>query len=924
MENSGLVQYTISKMPKGPRQIFEENPYCILGLPCYASREEVLERRDKLARMSRIGAVDSFVSEFDLAGVEKPNRDHGSLQVAVSHQDRLDDVWLWFVTGIYAKAWQLQKRNTGIYDVSKTYDGFLAAYLFALISDPSFRNTDLWKLVFDRLSGYLHMTDEALLNSILSRVGKEKKESNNSETIIKSFKRSVVKPLLANISELDGESIQRIFSDCNTFSFLLDEYGDALNERILGWVSEKLVPLTDSTEKYEAKGNHRTTKEETDEAYRALYVFSEVYFPICKDLELSVDPITSGMMMSKIKDAFYLGVNPLLSGGRKAEAGKFESLIFKYCNAFQKKEIKKNCPLEYLDIPDTEFTAEECRTIATTFKYEGEGAQPDKYFLWMMRAAERGDATGQNSVGFCYDRGYGCEQNFLTATKWFRRAAQNGSSYGWSNLALYYRLGRGGCSKNVEEGFNCLIIACLLYPDAHLETMRTNHPDWELRFEKQFGIRFDADLSTKERLSDQGNAYAQSLLGMSYYNGYVGCKKDLERSRRLLLRSSLGNCSWASVLLKSFFAIDDKEATSGQDMFNLALRYSESSDLQSNDLRFYWYSKSVANNYSYAYNNLGVCYHDGIGTDKNLVRATECYRKAVEAYPNNEVALYNYGRALYNGEGTERDPGLAKIMLRRSADANYEKASEFLDLNFISEPEHEIIYNNLYLTVYCEERTSKGVILKCIVENHDNKTYDLWAKNIWSNGHRAKQPERKLIGLSGEVEAQVRIPLNIPDSGKTVDFLIAINDDKGNELQKTSLISLEIEDVNDDFTYKDYEGILIYNKSWVTVDFQGITFEEENTSLRFTICNRYKSKRNIWINHLVVDNEELGGYISIGNCPGNTTRDLNYSIEKTYAKKGKHTFVFAMQVDDEMDFEVGATEKITVTVDFDEESISVV
>ena len=959
MGNDSQIKYRISEMSKGARLIFEENPYCILGLPCYASREEALERRDKLVRLGRIGASDSFVSEFDLSGVERPKRDHGSVQVAVSHLDQVDHVWLWFATGIYVKAWQLERRSTGKYDVSKSYDGFLAAYLFALINDPTFLNTDLWKLVFERLSTYLHMTDEELFNSIASRLNKEFKDAYRANAIIKSFRQTIIKPLLLNIGDLDGQSIQRIYSDRKTFSFLLDVYSEVFNERVLSWVSEKLVPIIDSSEKYNSKGDHKTSKEEVDESYRALYVFTEVYFPICIELEKSLDSITSDMMMSKVKDAVYFGVNPLLTGGKPAEAGKFDSLIFKYCNAFEKKEIKRCCPLEYLEIPDTEFTADECRTIATKYKYEGEGAQPDKYFLWNMRAAEKGNAEAQTSIGFCFARGFGCTINLLTATKWYRRAAQNGEPYAWSNLAYYYRYGRGGCTQDREEDFNCLIIAILLDPfGPHKKTMEDNHPNWKEKFKNKYGFSPDASMVILSSQANRGNTFAKCFWGSALFKGTGGVIVDKEKARRLLLSSSLGNCDWASILLKAFYGLNDKEATNGKDMYDLAYRYSTQNDPVSNDLRFYWYSKAVANNYTYAYNNLGNCYHDGIGTEKDLAQAAECYRKAVEKHPDNEVALFNYGKALFNGEGVARDPGLAKKMLLRSAAADYTMATQFLKENFSSEPEHEVIYENLSITVYCDERTNNGVKLKFAVENHDNRTYELWATDIWSEGRRANQQSRKILGLSGEIEAQVNIPLIIPNCGKSVDFVIQINDDQGNKLHTTSLVSLSVDNeedglqisslepfitddegddllitslepfipddlVDDDFTYNHYEGVRIYNKSWVTVDFEGITFEEENTSLMFTMSNNHRAERNFWINYLVVDNAKMGEYISIGNCPGDTSRDLNYSIKRTYEKKGKHTFVFTMQIDDEADFEIGVTNKITVTVDFDNGAILV-
>ena len=68
---------------------------------------------------------------------------------------------------------------------------------------------------------------------------------------------------------------------------------------------------------------------------------------------------------------------------------------------------------------------------------------------------------------------------------------------------------------------------------------------------------------------------------------------------------------------------------------------------------FALYKELAEQNYTLAYNNLGVCYHDGLGTPVNLSKAAEYYQKAVEN--GNALACYNLGKMFLKGEYFTKD-----------------------------------------------------------------------------------------------------------------------------------------------------------------------------------------------------------------------------------------------------------------------------
>jgi TPR repeat protein len=62
---------------------------------------------------------------------------------------------------------------------------------------------------------------------------------------------------------------------------------------------------------------------------------------------------------------------------------------------------------------------------------------------WWRKAAEQGNATGQTSLGFMYEKGKGVTQDYAEAAKWFRKAAEQGNAFAQSNLGVAYDKGDG-------------------------------------------------------------------------------------------------------------------------------------------------------------------------------------------------------------------------------------------------------------------------------------------------------------------------------------------------------------------------------------------------------------------------------------------------------------------------------------------------
>ena len=67
-----------------------------------------------------------------------------------------------------------------------------------------------------------------------------------------------------------------------------------------------------------------------------------------------------------------------------------------------------------------------------------------------------------------------------------------------------------------------------------------------------------------------------------------------------------------------------------------------------------------------AQNNLGTCYENGTGVEKDEQKAVEWYQKAAEQ--GNATAQYNLGYCCQNGIGVEKDAGKTAELYHQAAE----------------------------------------------------------------------------------------------------------------------------------------------------------------------------------------------------------------------------------------------------------------
>ena len=86
------------------------------------------------------------------------------------------------------------------------------------------------------------------------------------------------------------------------------------------------------------------------------------------------------------------------------------------------------------ETPSGRTTSASCNSIG-----RGVGHYEAEAVGWYRRAAEQGDALGQNNLGVMYRDGRGVGQDAAEAVRWLRRAAEQGEAQGQSSPRLHVR-----------------------------------------------------------------------------------------------------------------------------------------------------------------------------------------------------------------------------------------------------------------------------------------------------------------------------------------------------------------------------------------------------------------------------------------------------------------------------------------------------
>lgn len=174
-----------------------------------------------------------------------------------------------------------------------------------------------------------------------------------------------------------------------------------------------------------------------------------------------------------------------------------------------------------------------------------------------------------------------------------------------------------------------------------------------------------------ERSAKQKNKFAQFSLANLYYYG-SGVEKDLSQAFLWYQRSSSQGQPYAAYSIAQMYRYGEyvtKDNDTAQRYYKQALSgflKIESDDMANDDL-FY---------------KLGQMFKFGLGTDSDVTKAIEYFKRSAEM--NNKNGLFEYGKALLIGEHIPQDKEKAVKLLEKAIKLENINAKRFLAIELIS------------------------------------------------------------------------------------------------------------------------------------------------------------------------------------------------------------------------------------------------
>ena len=317
----------------------------------------------------------------------------------------------------------------------------------------------------------------------------------------------------------------------------------------------------------------------------------------------------------------------------------------------------------------------------------GVGVDIKKAASYYLRSAELGYANAQVNIGLCYENGLGVEQNYENALFWYKKSAEQDNARGLYllGLAYYYgdiieedeKLAFKYFLKAAEMGFVKAerLLADCYYDGSGVDKNRTIAFNWY------------------KKAADKGDASALKSLADYYREGYEDrdfiVKKDIQKAFEYYSKSAKQGDDEAQFIVglyyingelfpkdkieafKWFKKSAEQENVNAQ--FNVGLMY-ENGDCGIQDMKeaFNWYKKAAEQGHVKAQFYISIFYGKGIGV---AIDKQACLKWLQTAAENGHgEAQFNLGNLFYKGEIVKQDINTALKWYNTAAANGHERA----------------------------------------------------------------------------------------------------------------------------------------------------------------------------------------------------------------------------------------------------------
>ena len=208
-----------------------------------------------------------------------------------------------------------------------------------------------------------------------------------------------------------------------------------------------------------------------------------------------------------------------------------------YLDCFQKKNEEKCAPLWEQVYKECEKYSDEhisqC-VIGACYFYPRGGVEQDYELavIWFQKSFEGGNLQALYMLSYCYEMGFGVQQNISKALELLLDAAERGNVQAQNRVAICYGKGQLGLQKDEKQ-------AIVWYEKAAEQNYPTAQYNLGIQYLKGNGVEKDIAKAIPwyKRAAERGSADAQFNLGVCYDRG-EGVSCDTETAAKLYKMSA--------------------------------------------------------------------------------------------------------------------------------------------------------------------------------------------------------------------------------------------------------------------------------------------------------------------------------------------------------------------------------------------------
>lgn len=443
---------TLTPLSKKAANLFLDNPFRILGISCLSDIGDANTALDKLKKLARLKALESFKSPYDLNGVERPARDLSVAQNALTLLKDSNSKFFWFSESAPCIAWQEGKYRMELAKDGEeygTYDLFLANYMYAVLCDPDFNVAETWKRI---LNFYCYICKDASCELLRSRYSESELDNISNVELLNNFRKVIFNPIMALCERDDLDAIIRLhkyIKDCD--NRLLEGLTRNVLGKLVSWFTNKeaevlrfLAPTADEEVISESRGK---VIRERGEKYCC--IVEPILEVVLRDFR--GDAVRYDMIKESYCNTTYQLMYELYKCTDMTDAIFFANKCYGYCKADDKKRIQNTfgeANIKAIDwnVPHTQWD------VKGDDFFFGRGCNVDytQALYWYHKAADEGNMYSQYSIGLCYQKGLGVPQDDEQAINWFKMSSESGNPQAAYLLAECYL--EGNCvRKDVDQ-----------------------------------------------------------------------------------------------------------------------------------------------------------------------------------------------------------------------------------------------------------------------------------------------------------------------------------------------------------------------------------------------------------------------------------------------------------------------------------------